>query len=303
MLANDYPDFFYTDDGTRIFYRTNFHQEEMQEGSPLLVFVYGLLCNNMHWLFQLPYFDNLGYNILIHDLRGHFSSSGKEYIESCTFENFAKDLRELLKKIGSKNIVLLGHSMGVNIALEYANRFPEDVKGMILISGSVTPPQDIMFNSNIADISFPLIKALSKAFPAPTKMLWKNSYLNPIARKIVHSGGFNINTVSDDFVSGYMKKIGELPHELFFQLMEQMRDHDIINHLESIKTPALVMGGDNDQVIPNKSQYIISKLMPNSELYIIRDGSHVPQADFPDTINDRINKFIESLKYTRKSPR
>jgi pimeloyl-ACP methyl ester carboxylesterase len=93
-----------------------------------------------------------------------------------------------------------------------------------------------------------------------------------------------------------MKKISELPENLFFHLLKLMHDHDIINHLESIKTTTLVIGGDKDKIIPNYLQRILTSHLPSSELYIVKDGSHVPQADFPDLINLRLMRFVEKIQ-------
>ena len=96
-----------------------------------------------------------------------------------------------------------------------------------------------------------------------------------------------------EFVQLYMKKISELPENLFFHLLKIMHDHDVINHLESIATPTLIIGGDKDKIIPNYLQQILHRHLPVSQLYIVKDGSHVPQADFPDMINHRINQFTK----------
>ncbi len=46
-----------------------------------------------------------------------------------------------------------------------------------------------------------------------------------------------------------MKKIGELPPDIFFHLLTEMKRHTVINDLENIKTPALIIGGDKDKII------------------------------------------------------
>ena len=79
------------------------------------------------------------------------------------------------------------------------------------------------------------------------------------------------------------------------QLIEEMKKHDIINHLDSIKSPTLIIGGDKDKIIPNKYQFALDQILSNSEIYIIKDGSHVPQADFPKLINERIQLFIDEI--------
>ena len=295
------PNYFYTSDHYRIFYLTNFDRESFNPDNFLLVFNYGLVCNIAHWKYQIPYFKELGFQVLLHDYRFHHSSSGnEENIELCTFDNITKDLSELLDDIyqGEQNrkVIMLGHSMGVNVSLEYAAQHPDLVSGMVLISGTVLPPQDVMFDSNVVDIVSPLIEILSEKFPSAYKALWTTSYLNPLFRKLIYYGGFNTSKVPEEFIQLYMKRIGELPFRVFLQLLQEMHDHNILNKLPQIQTPALVMGGDLDKVIPNYLQDILHRHLPNSELYIIKNGSHVPQADFPDSVNQRILKFIEVLE-------
>lgn len=293
MFNQNYPNYFYTSDGIRLFYNSNFNLPDLSHEKPVIVFIYGLLCSNNHFKYQVPYFEEHGYQILMHDYRFHYSSSQDGDIETCNFPNITKDLHELLENLGIKKTIFIGHSMGVNICLEHARRYPEDVGAQVLISGTVVPPQDIMFDSNVVDIAMPFIESFTKKFPELYKAFWKHSYKNPIAQYAIFDGGFNKKQVEMEFVQLYMKKISELPENLFFHLLKLTHDHDIINHLESIKTPTLVIGGDKDKIIPNYLQQILTKHLPQSQLYIVKDGSHVPQADFPDLLNYRIHQFAK----------
>lgn len=294
MFKNNHPDYFYTEDNIRIFHTTNFKTDDFRPDELLLIFNYGLVCNNTHWRDQLSYFDDLDYQLLTHDYRCHYSSSGcDEDLDSLNFKTMAADLKQLVDKFPSKKIVMIGHSMGVNVTLEFAKNYPELTSSIILVSGTVIPPQGIMFDSNIVDLATPYVELLIKKFPSIYKKIWKTSYMNPLARLIVHQGGFNVAKVPEEFIQIYMKRIGELPSDMLLKLLKEMHDHDIINHLESIETPALIIGGDKDKIIPNYVQGILHKYLSNSELYIVKDGSHVPQADFPETINKRILRFIE----------
>ena len=91
------------------------------------------------------------------------------------------------------------------------------------------------------------------------------------------------------------EKIAELSPELFLQLFEEMSRHEILPHLSKIQTPTLVIGGDKDMVIPCYLQKMLAQEMENSELYIVFEGSHVPQVDFPDIINKRVSHFLTQL--------
>lgn len=293
MLENSTPHYFYTKDKTRLFYRTNFENPKINKKLPTLIFNYGLVCNHQHWREQIPYFSKLGYPIVLHDYRCHFSSSGKSSLKSCNFIQMANDLNELVTELDLDEIILLGHSMGVNISLEYTSVFPEKVKGLVLISGSVLPPHDVMFDSNLTDLLFPYIQHFSKTYPGLFNKIWKTSYLNPILRTLVYKGGFNTSKVSEEFVQVYMKKISELPQDILLHLLLEMKNHNIINRLESLQAPSLVMGGDKDKVIPYYLQALLQQKLPNSQLYMIKEGSHVPQVDFPESVNERIKMFIK----------
>lgn len=284
-----------TRDDERIFYQTNFHPKDVKQDDLFLIFNYGLVCNNAHWKEQLPFFDQLGFKLLIHDLRGHFRSSGVETIEKLTFDNFVDDIKEIIDSLGIKKTVMLGHSMGVNITLEFARKYPEFIIGQVLISGTVLPPQGVMFDSNLFEHFTPMWQQFVKKYPKIHDLIWKTSGLNPLVTSIVHKGGFNTDQVPKEFVEIYMNRVGQLPPELFFQCFEEMRNHDIINDLEKIQIKSLIMGGDKDQIIPNYLQYILVENLPNNEYYLVKDGSHVPQVDFPETLNARILYFLESF--------
>lgn len=294
-FKESFSDYYTSKDGEKISFQTNFdfNKKKLSSKELLIVFNYGLVCSNAHWGPQLEFFDQLGYNILIHDYRGHYTSSGIENIENITFLTMAQDTLELILNLGTPLCLMLGHSMGVNVTLEFARQFPQHLIGQILISGSVLPPQDVMFDSNLFDLLLPYLLLIEKSFPSFFLSAWKNSYRNILVQKIIHQGGFNTKTVPIDFVELYLKRIGELPPKLFIQLITQMQKHDIINDLDKITTPTLIIGGDSDKVIPNYSQNIIHQHIKKSEIYILKDGSHVPQIDFPQFINNRIEIFLK----------
>jgi len=285
-------EFYTTSDNITIAFQRNWSSLESYQ-LPVLLFNYGLVCNNQHWKHQIPYFESLGFPIVLHDYRGHFLSEGQDNIDNITFEKISSDIDELLEHLKVDSIIPIGHSMGVNISLDYTIRYPKKVVGNIFISGTIMPPQEVMFDSSIINFIEPYVTWITNAFPTPYKKILQNSHKSQVARKIIHDGGFNTKRVPDDFVRTYMKKIGELPQDIFLHLMREMRKHQIYNHLSNIDTPSLVMGGDKDKVIPSYLQSVLHNSLPESELYVIKDGSHVPQVDFPNTVNERIKFFLQ----------
>ena len=292
MIWKDKSYYFEKDDQTKIHYKMNFNPSDIKDKDLVIVFNYGLVCNFDHFVYQLEYFHNQGYNVLIHDYRCHFGSTSKDGIKSCNFKNICHDLKCLLDELKIQNTYMIAHSMGVNVTLEFARLYPEYLKSMALISGTVFPPQDVMFDSNIVDITEPFIKKAKDKLGNFINPIWKNIHKNPVAQVAVWQGGFNMKQTEIAYVENYMKKIGELDPDLFFHLLDEMKAHDIINDLEKIEVPTLIIGGDKDKIIPNYLQRILKKYIRNSSLYIVKDGSHVPQVDFPKSINERVRANV-----------
>lgn len=293
MFKYNDANFFKTPDHEQLFYVKNF--KTIDPSKKVLVFNYGLVCSNHHWKFQLSHFDELGYQILIHDYRGHFQSSGVDNIKNITFPQMAKDIHNLCEYLGIKTAVMIGHSMGVNICLQLAKDFPSLVSGMVLISGTFMPVKDVMFDSNIMEFITPLVLAGNEKFPEAFKAFWASSGMNPIIREIVHKTGFNYKNVSMEFIEIYLNRVGQLGLDLFLQLFNEMTKQNISSSLERMKIPALVMGGHDDNVIPNHLQRTLSSLLPQSETYFMHGGSHVPQADYPELVNERIETFLNQV--------
>jgi non-heme chloroperoxidase len=283
-----------TRDREKIFYRLNFDPTQKHD-KPIIIFVYGLVCSLQHFQHQLEWVIQQGFPVMTFDPRGHFRSTGLDRIESLTFENFALDILEICEKHNFQKTILISHSMGVNTSLEFYRQDPQRVLGLVLMSGSVLPPKEIMYDTRFFEYFTPYWKAAANKFPKLYLGLWKYSYRNPLLVRLVHSGGFNQTRVPTDYVVEYLRRMSQLPPHLFFHLFDQMNEHDIIEYLEKVLCPTLVVAGEKDLMIPYHAQKILTQHIPKSELYIVKDGSHVPQIDFPQLVNERLEIFFEKL--------
>tara|TARA_B100000925_G_C22010084_1_gene475818 strand:+ start:5381 stop:6268 length:888 start_codon:yes stop_codon:yes gene_type:complete len=257
-----------------------------------IVLLYGLVCNNRHFQFQIDHFVNQDYPLLILNYREHFGSKNPSGIPECSFENIATDVVLLLDYLNIKKPHLIGHSMGVNIALEIAIAFDSLVDKLVLISGSPYRPQDYMFNTNMSYFIFPSVKKILSSNKKLGLKFWENLHRIKLIRKMILDGGFNPKQVTDEFVMYYTKKIGELGFDLFFKLIEEMKNHNLSSKLHLVKNDVLIMGGDADNIAPIEGQIIFEKYIKKASLYLIKDGSHVPQVDFHETVNEKISTFI-----------
>jgi len=101
------------------------------ELKPLLVLIHGLAsnCTRFSEFVEHTHLTN-NWDILRVDLRGHGESM---YRGDYTRDNWLDDLNTVLTKENYQQSVLLGHSLGAQIAIDYASRFPDKCRGLILI--------------------------------------------------------------------------------------------------------------------------------------------------------------------------
>ncbi|MDY6789276.1 MAG: alpha/beta hydrolase [Candidatus Nanohaloarchaea archaeon] len=104
-------------------------------GTPL-VFLHGWLDLMDSWK---PVIDCLELEnpVLLYDQRCHGRSECSEF----TFEGLAEDLESLLDHLGIENAVLIGHSMGGMVALQFAVQNPERVSKLFLAASCASTPE------------------------------------------------------------------------------------------------------------------------------------------------------------------
>ena len=95
-----------------------------------LVFIHGWNLNMRYWDDQVRHFQQR-FRILNLDLAGH-GNSGKDR-SHWTIENFARDIAQIMEKENVTNAVLVGHSVGANIALHVQEMQPDRVIRIIAV--------------------------------------------------------------------------------------------------------------------------------------------------------------------------
>ena len=107
-------------------------------GQPEFLFVHGLGGDRTHFTPQMDYFARKG-RVLNAELRGHGESDKPK--QEYSIEGFAEDLIWLCTRQNIKKPVIVGQSMGGNMALEIAARYPDFPAGLVLLDSGVLFPE------------------------------------------------------------------------------------------------------------------------------------------------------------------
>jgi non-heme chloroperoxidase len=277
-------------DGTQLFYSVE------GQGKPL-VFCYGLVCSSLHWTYQIEHFRRTHQTIWL-DYRGHHNSETPRDLKALTLGNIARDVRAVLEEVGAGPAVLLGHSMGVNVVLEYYRQFPESVVAMVLANGTACRPLETLLNHNTLQSGFRVLKRAYLRFPWAVRAFWRRQNTNPFMRNLIRLGGFNPYLTPEADIDEYLSGVTGMDPGIFLHLIEDYDTHDATAWLHTVDKPTLLIAGEHDKVVPREQQELMRQLMPRSRLEVIPHGSHCPQMDLPELVSGKIEAFLTELGWT-----
>ncbi|MBS1959775.1 MAG: alpha/beta hydrolase [Bdellovibrionales bacterium] len=278
-------------DGHPVFFSVEGPNEPLK---PTLVFCYGIACSTLHWTYQIDYFRK-NYRCVWMDYRGHCNTKLPNDLSSMTVEASARDLRAVLNFLEIEKSILLGHSMGVSVVLEYTRLFPEDVMAIVLANGTPKRPLETLFGGNFLIPAFSALSFLEKQKPEFVYKVWKLQQKTKMIGNWLGALGFNRALTNPGDIRTYARQIADLHPAVLTRMMDDYQHYDATPWLHEIKQPTLIISGEKDLITPPDTQKLLHQLIPNSELVTIQHGSHCSTLDLPEYVNLLIERFISKL--------
>jgi proline iminopeptidase len=216
-------------------------------------------------LMQLVYIDNRGSGL---------SDRGPQ--SSYSLENNVEDLEALRKYLGLEQIVLLGHSYGGMVAMSYAVKYPQNIKGLVLITTS--PSSSFIEGAKriIEERGTPEQKEIAT-------MLWAAVFETPEQLKRfyelmapLYSFTYDPNPSEEE----KQKRINsQLRQKRSIEALNEgfggfLLEYDVIDRLSAITSPTLIIGARHDWITPVEESFVIAENIAGSELVIFEDSSH-----------------------------
>lgn len=277
-------------DGTRIAYQV------MGTGKKTIVLCNGLGGSVAVWA---PFVDFFGkkYRFICWDYRGLFKSDPPLDEGRLTIADHAHDLFEICRKEKVKKAVLVGWSMGVQVALEFYRHHLEVVQGLVLINGTSGYPFKTALGNPLSRFLIPKINELmQRVGPAlqPT--------IKPMANRFIDWKGFiqlisKLGLAHENLDSKIFKQVakGIVSADLHYyhENLRYLGEHDASDMLHTIKVPTLVISSDQDLMTPLSTAHHMASKIPGSEFLIIPGGSHYALLEFPDVIHLRSQQFLK----------
>ena len=245
----------------------NMHYVEQGSGPETVVFVHGFISTHHWWQPTLEHLSDKFHAYAI-DLR----AAGKsEQVENGhTLAQYAEDLQQFIELMGFSEFTLVGHSMGGGVALQYALRYPEKLKALVLPS--------------------PLSPLGMKLDQATTD--WINSVQGQAeGQQMIVLGAF-ATPPTGDFLEQLVADAVAWDKPVYLGTMDDMAKVYIADQLAEINVPTLVTWGDKDGVIPFEGIVETFTKIPDCALEIWHGIGHAGPIEAPERFATLLNQFV-----------
>jgi proline iminopeptidase len=225
---------------------------------------------------QLVYFDHRG--------QGRSARGAKE---TYTLDNNVEDMEALRQHLGLDKIVVIGGSYGGMVALTYAVRYPQNVSHLIVIataahSGFLERAKEILASKGTEEQK------------ASAQRLWDGNFENEEQLRQyfqVLGSMYSLNYNPTTAAIAWQRNILSVD-AINVAFGGFLRNYNILDQLHKITAPTLVIAGRHDWICAPEFSEEIAQAIPNADLRIFENSSHLIRADEPEALLDAIAGFL-----------
>jgi len=254
---------------------------EAGRGRPL-VLLHGLMAYSFSWRKNIPALED-HFHVFALDFAG-CGLSGPLLEGEYGVERWSRQLEEFLDFSGLDKVFLVASSAGGAVALDFASRCPGRVEAMILVAPVTPYSRRVMFLARLYSASGmppPVLRALLRIAPKLVPWLLRQRYYADPGRGTA------------EVIAGY---IGGLRNESIVRMLrESIRGWNPRlqkEQMSSIKTPLLLLWGEDDKLVPASCIPRLETVLPGAELATVPRAGHLLQEELPEGFHQHVLRFF-----------
>ena len=243
---------------------------EIDKDKSTILLMHGSGLTHIVWSFHEQFYSTQGFNVLSVDLPGHGNSEGPSLK---SIEEISDWIKSLMEKLNIKKIIIIGHSQGSLVGIDFAARYPESILSLVLVAGTYKMPvnQDLIDYAEAGDEKAVLLMMKwgyegSKAFIGG----------NPV-KKIINSSRDIREILAVDLNACNNYKTGK-------------------ESLEKINCSTLCIFGDLDKMVPINVGNKMAELIKNSKTKVITNCGHMIIFEKAFEMRKLVKEFILEIK-------
>ncbi|HUQ00977.1 MAG TPA: alpha/beta fold hydrolase [Kofleriaceae bacterium] len=277
-------------DGTRLFYS----DDDRGDARSAVALCDGIGCDGYVWRYMRR---SLAPRRVLHShYRGHGRSQAPRDLGRVAIADLADDLAAVLDDAKVPRAVLVGHSMGVQVALETWRRHRDRVRALVLVCGAPSHPLR----------TFRGVRTLEDLLPTIEKLIVRApGLINSVTRALVPTrlamgiaGRLEINRAlvrAEDFMP-YLEGLSRMDVRVFLAILAAAGQHSSEDWLGEIDVPVLVIAGGRDGFTPPERSRQMAASIPGATMFEVPDGSHTAPIERPYEIDRAVLDFLSGIQ-------
>ncbi|EYD73531.1 Hydrolase of unknown specificity RsbQ [Rubellimicrobium mesophilum DSM 19309] len=248
-------------------------------GSRPMVFAHGFGCDYNAWSAMAPEFER-DHRVVLFDHVGAGGSDLSAYDSGkySTFDGYVDDTIEVLRALGLKDVVFVGHSAAATIGMLAAIKAPDLVDSLVMVSPSPSFIDDGDYKGGFSreDIEG-LIEVLDSNF-----LGWSRSMAPAIM------GNAERPELGETLAGSFCRTDPDIARE--FARVVFLADHRA--DVPRCRTRSLVLQTQADMIAPVEVGHYMHRHLPRSELVLMQASGHCPHMSAPEETTAAIRSFL-----------
>lgn len=269
------------------------HYRDWGGSGQTIALVHGLASNCRIWDFVAPILA-LNFRVVALDQRGHGQSFKPD--TGYDFTSVVADLNAFLNTLDLRDPIIVGHSWGADVALEYDIAYPGEAKGLCFVDGGtieISGRDDWTLDDAKREMAPPLWTGVTLGAFRARLQSRSLAMDNPRVEDVVLA---NFRTLEDGTIAS------RLSRENHFRIIEALWDHKPSQLYPRIGCPVLLMPArqksqDSLQSRRFRREEAIAKaqsLLPTGKTVWMEDSIHDVPLQRPELVASTIADHIES---------
>lgn len=291
-------------DGTRLAYRLfgpSSRGEPHLARLPRIALCDGISCDGYIWRDLLPVLER-EHDILHLNYRGHGRSGLPRDIARVTLPDLAADLAFLLRRLEWTGVTLIGHSMGVQVILEAAARYPREVGALILCCGSYGRVLDTFRNTDLGTRLLPILDAVTATWRDTVADIVRAVLPSPLSYALAALTEIKAERIKPRDLQPYLDHFARMPMDLFMGMLSDAAERTSLPTLPRIAQPTLVIAGEDDGFTPLATSRRLVDTLPDARLVVVPDTSHTAPLEAPEAFERAILDFLDASPGVSREP-
>lgn len=276
------------------------YYRDVGEGLPIIILHGG---PDFDHSYLLPELDRLAgsFRLIYYDQRGRGRSAAGVQPDDVSIQSEMEDLEALRRHFQLESVVVLGHSWGGVLAMEYATRHSDRVSHLILMGTAPASHDDsFLLREHFRRIRPP--SDVERMNELSSSSLFQEGYLDVEAEYYrIHFGltlrqPEQLETVVRRLRTNFTKATVLLARTIEHRLYDETwltDEYDLLQKLREVKIPTLVIHGDED-FIPIEVAEHVAQAIPGAVLSVLHGSGHFAYLQQPAQVEKEITEFLTS---------